>query len=87
MKIARLARLDLDEQAAAAYAGDLASVLELVQRMQAVDVAGVEPLAHPLEIASPLRADEVTEEDQRERFQQGAPAVADGYYLVPKFMD
>ena len=85
--IAWLARLSIEDEAEAGYAGDMADILALVEQMQAVDTSSVAPLAHPLELITPLRADRVTEEDEREDFQRHAPLTQDGYYLVPKFVE
>ena len=85
--IAWLARLTIEDRAVAGYAKDLADILALVEQMQSVDTAAIEPLAHPLEIDTQLRPDEVTEADQRDSFQEIAPVTEDGYYLVPKFIE
>ncbi len=85
--IAWLARLTLEEQAAAGYAKDLTDILVLVEQMQAVDTAAVEPLAHPLEIAAQRRPDHVNESNRREDFQKTAPVTRDGYYIVPRFVE
>jgi len=85
--VAHLARLAVDEQRIPDYSRDLSRILELVEQMQAVDTASVAPMAHPLDMAQRLRADEVTEPDQRERFQVIAPAVEDGVYLVPRVIE
>jgi len=58
-----------------------------VEQLDSTDTGGVTPMAHPLDAVQRLRADEVTETDQRERFQAIAPAVEDGLYLVPKVID
>lgn len=86
-RIARLARLSLSEAEAAALGADLAGILALVERMNSLDTAAVEPLAHPLELEARLRPDAVTESVDRGQFQQLAPAVADGLYLVPRVVD
>ena len=44
-------------------------------------------MAHALEVTQPLRADVVTERNQRDAYQAIAPAVQDGLYLVPKVME
>ncbi len=85
--VAHLARLAVDEQRIPDYSRDLSRILELVEQMQAVDTASVEPMAHPLDMAQRLRPDEVTEPNQRERFQAIAPAVEDGVYLVPRVIE
>ncbi|MDX1606776.1 MAG: Asp-tRNA(Asn)/Glu-tRNA(Gln) amidotransferase subunit GatC [Candidatus Competibacterales bacterium] len=85
--IAHLARLGIDETDIPAYARDLSAILELVAQMNAIDVSGIEPLAHPLEMAQRLRPDEVTEQDSHERFQAGAPLTEGGLYLVPRVIE
>jgi len=66
-------------------------ILGLIEEMRAVDTAGIEPMAHPLDAQLPegqrLRPDEVAEKDRREDYQKVAPAVADGLYLVPKVIE
>jgi aspartyl-tRNA(Asn)/glutamyl-tRNA(Gln) amidotransferase subunit C len=86
-KIAHLARLGIEDQEAESYAKDLSNILDLVEQMNAVDTVGVEPMAHPLHMAQRLRPDEVTETDQRDKFQSIAPSVEDGLYLVPKVIE
>jgi len=86
-KIAHLARLAIGAADIPAYARNLSSILELVAQMNAVDTSGVEPLAHPLEMAQRLRPDEVSESDQWERFQAIAPSVEAGLYLVPQVIE
>jgi aspartyl-tRNA(Asn)/glutamyl-tRNA(Gln) amidotransferase subunit C len=86
-KIAHLARLAVDEFAIAEYARNLSRILELAEQMNAVDTAGIEPLAHPLDASQRLRSDEVTESDRREQFQAIAPQVEAGLYLVPKVIE
>lgn len=86
-KIAHLARLAIEPQASATLGRELSNILDLVAQMDAVDTAAVEPMAHPLEMAQRLRADEVTEDDRRDRYQAGAPAVENGLFLVPKVIE
>ena len=85
--IAHLARLAISEEDIPAYAENLSNILTLVEQMSAVDTGGVEPMAHPLEMAQRLREDAVTEANQREHFQQHAPAVENGLFLVPKVIE
>ncbi|MCW9088540.1 MAG: Asp-tRNA(Asn)/Glu-tRNA(Gln) amidotransferase subunit GatC [Gammaproteobacteria bacterium] len=85
--IAHLARLAISEEDVPAYAENLTSILTLVEQMSAVDTSGVEPMAHPLEMAQRLREDVVTEENRRDHFQQYAPAVENGLFLVPRVIE
>ena len=86
-QIARLARLALGEDEIGLYQRELSNILGLVDTMNSVNTAAVAPLAHPLEITARLRPDEVTETNQRDKFQAIAPAVANGYYLVPRVIE
>lgn len=86
-KIAHLARLAIREEDAPAYARNLSAILELVAQMNAVDTTGVAPMAHPLDTDQRSRPDEVTEPNQRERFQAIAPRIEAGLYLVPKVIE
>jgi aspartyl-tRNA(Asn)/glutamyl-tRNA(Gln) amidotransferase subunit C len=86
-RIARLARIALQPDETPELADRLNRILTLIGEMQAVDTAGIEPMSHALDVLQRLRPDEVTDTDQRERFQAVAPAVADGLYLVPKVIE
>ena len=85
--IAHLARLEVDPEDVGRYAEELTGILDLVERMDAADTDGVEPMAHPLDEAQRLRPDRVTEEVDRGRFQVIAPKVRDGLYLVPRVLE
>ena len=87
LKIAHLARLAVSDQQADALVRDLSGILDLVAQMDAVDTAGVTPMAHPLDMVQRLRPDEVTETDRRAAFQAIAPLTEDGLYLVPKVIE
>ena len=86
-KVARLARLTVDDGAIAATTATIGNILAMVDRMQSVDTAGVPPLAHPLDAIQRLRQDEVSETDQREQLQSCAPAVEEGLFLVPRVIE
>ena len=86
-KIAHLARLHIDESDAEEVATRITDILVLIDQMQSVDTDAVEPLAHPLDLVQRLRADEITEDNQRDRLQKLAPASEDGLYLVPKVLE
>jgi aspartyl-tRNA(Asn)/glutamyl-tRNA(Gln) amidotransferase subunit C len=86
-RIAELARLELSPADSAAMQQQLNGILAMVDRMQAVDTAGVEPMSHPQKAKQRLREDEVAERDRREAFQAIAPATEDGLYLVPKVIE
>lgn len=86
-KLLRLAALRLEADERERLAGDLERIVEFVDAMQAADTEGVAPLAHPLDEIQRLRADRVTENVDRERFQDLAPVARDGFYLVPRVVE
>ncbi len=86
-KIAQLARIAVRPEDMAGYAQNLSNIFHLMDQMNAVNIDGVEPMAHPQELTARMRADEVTELDWRERFQALAPQTEAGLYLVPKVIE
>jgi aspartyl-tRNA(Asn)/glutamyl-tRNA(Gln) amidotransferase subunit C len=85
--IAMLARLRIADDEAAETVEKLSRIVAFVDQLSAAPTEDVLPMAHPLHLAQRLRADEVTEENQRERIQQNAPEVSDGLYLVPRVIE
>jgi len=86
-KIALLARIRVEQAAVPEIADRINDILKMVDSMQAVDTAGIEPMANPLDANQRLREDIVTETNQREAFQAIAPQVEQGLYLVPKVIE
>lgn len=86
-RIARLARVGVSEAEAAHYQEQLNNIFGLIAQMQSVDTTGVAPMAHAQDLSQRLRDDLVREPDQRDKFQQIAPAVEAGLYLVPKVIE
>ncbi len=86
-KIAHLARLSISDDDIPSYADNLSNILQLVEQMSSVDTNGITPMAHPLSESQRLREDNVTELNQRDHFQQIAPATKNGLYLVPKVIE
>lgn len=86
-KVARLARLAMNDQELQAAQTQLNNIFGLIAEMQAVDTKGVEPMSHSQDLAQRLRADVVTEPNQREAFQAVAPQVEQGLYLVPQVIE
>lgn len=86
-KIAHLARLDVSEADVDEVTRRITDILNLIDQMQAVDTDDVEPLAHPLDVVQRLRADNITESNQRESLQKLAPNCDAGLYLVPRVIE
>jgi aspartyl-tRNA(Asn)/glutamyl-tRNA(Gln) amidotransferase subunit C len=86
-KIAHLARLTLSDSDIAFYTPQLSNILAFIEDLNQADTSNVEPLAHPLDVTQRLRPDTVIESDLRDKFQQIAPQVEAGLYLVPKVIE
>jgi aspartyl-tRNA(Asn)/glutamyl-tRNA(Gln) amidotransferase subunit C len=86
-RIAKLARIRVNEDEASAYRGQLNGIFSLIEEMQAADTAGVEPMSHAQDLSQRLRPDSVTEPNRREAFQTVAPQTENGLYLVPKVIE
>jgi aspartyl-tRNA(Asn)/glutamyl-tRNA(Gln) amidotransferase subunit C len=86
-RIAYLARIEITPSEAADVRTKLESIFELIGRMRAVDTTGIAPMSHAQDVVLPLREDRITETDRHALYQQGAPAVEDGLYLVPKVLE
>ena len=86
-RIAMLARLELTEAEYAESVKKLNSIVDFVDQLSQADTRDVVPMAHPLHATQRLRADDVTETDERDHYQENAAAVSDGLYLVPKVIE
>jgi len=90
-RIARLARLELNPQESEQTLTQLTRFFGMVEKMQAVDTSGIEPLSHPTAVMQRvqlrLRPDNVNESNQREANQRSAPAVEHGLFLVPRVIE
>jgi aspartyl-tRNA(Asn)/glutamyl-tRNA(Gln) amidotransferase subunit C len=87
LRAARLARIAIDEAEADGVLEQLERIFGMIEEMQAVDVSGVEPMAHAQDVTLRLREDVVSETDQHELFQAVAPRVEQDLYLVPKVIE
>ena len=87
VKIADLAKIQIKDEQINDIATSLEKILRLVDEMNSVDTNDVTPMSHPLNLKQELRKDEVTEVNDRERFQKNSAYTNDGYYKVPKIID
>jgi aspartyl-tRNA(Asn)/glutamyl-tRNA(Gln) amidotransferase subunit C len=85
--IATLARLELADGEFEDVVDKLSRIVDFVDQLQAAPTDDVVPMAHPLNMTQRLRADEVTEQDDRAHIQENAPLTEGGYYLVPKVIE
>ena len=87
LRIAHLARIDIDAHAAGEVRAKLDAIFAMIDQLNQVDTQGILPMAHAQDVMLPLRDDVVTASDQRRLFQSVAPAVSEGLYLVPRVIE
>ena len=85
--IAHLARLEVTEAEIPAYTEKLGKIIDFIDELGAADTDDLLPMAHPLDMSQRLRADEVTEINERDRYQENAPQTQDGLYVVPRVVE
>ena len=65
----------------------LSQVLEYIEKLQAVDVSGVEPTAHAFPLLNVTRSDQVRPSMSNEEALRNAPAHANGLFIVPNIVE
>ena len=86
-RIAHLARIEITDDEARNTLAQLVDIFGMIERMQAVDTTGIEPMADPLGGTQRLRDDAVTEGDQRAATMPNAPAQVEGLFVVPRVVE
>jgi aspartyl-tRNA(Asn)/glutamyl-tRNA(Gln) amidotransferase subunit C len=83
LHVARLARLRLSEEEVDRMAGEMSTILEHVETMNELDLEGIEPTTHVVELQNVLREDVPRDSLPPERALEQAPDAADGGFRVP----
>lgn len=86
-KVAGLARLRLTDAEMEKYAGQLNNIMGFVEQLNEVNTDNVEPLPSPVDMALPLRRDEVTDGGDPDAVLSNAPEAMEGFYVVPKVVE
>ncbi len=87
LHVAELARLDFSEEEAGRFTGQMAAILEYVEKLSEPELDGVEPTAHVHDIVNAFRADEVKPSLPNEKALAAAPSSEDGCFRVPKVIE
>jgi aspartyl-tRNA(Asn)/glutamyl-tRNA(Gln) amidotransferase subunit C len=83
LHVARLARLRLSDAEVARMQGELSTILDHIEKLNELDLDGVEPTSHVVELENVLREDAPRPSLPRERALEQAPDVAGGGFRVP----
>jgi aspartyl-tRNA(Asn)/glutamyl-tRNA(Gln) amidotransferase subunit C len=83
LHVARLARLELSEDEVTRMTGELSAILDHIEKISALDLDGVPPTSHVVEVTGALRPDEPRPSLPRDVALANAPAVEDEGFSVP----
>ncbi len=85
--VAHLARLHLDDQEIETLQPQMEQIVELVKKIDELDVTGVEPTSHAVAVTNVLREDTSREGIDRELVLQNAPLEDNDHFVVPKIVE
>ena len=83
LHVAKLARLELTEEELERFAGELSKVLDHIEKISELDLDGVPPTSHVVDVPNALRPDVPRPCLPREVALANAPAVEDDGFSVP----
>ena len=86
-KIARLARIKIEEDQLAPLAGELNNIVGWIEQLAEVDTDNIKPMASVVDVKLRWRDDEVTDGDKPEAVLANAPEGEFGFYTVPKVIE
>lgn len=86
-KVARLARLKVEEKDLERYGAQLTNILKFVEQLDEVKTDNVEPLANVVDIKLRLRDDAVTDGGVQQDVLANAPEKMEGFFVVPKVVE
>ena len=86
-KVAKLARIKVEDDALDALANEFNAILGFVEQLNEVDVEGVEPMTSVTPMRLKRREDVVTDGDQQDKVLSNAPDAREGFFAVPKVVE
>ncbi|MFD1913914.1 Asp-tRNA(Asn)/Glu-tRNA(Gln) amidotransferase subunit GatC [Halodurantibacterium flavum] len=86
-RVAKLARIKVEEGDLPALAGELSNILTFMEQLNEVDVEGVEPMTSVTPQRLKRRADVVTDGGMQEKVLSNAPDAREGFFAVPKVVE
>lgn len=86
-RVAKLARIKVEESALPALAAELSNILGFMEQLNEVDVEGVEPMTSVTPMRLKRRPDVVTDGNQQAAILSNAPDAREGFFAVPKVVE
>ena len=86
-RVAKLARLRIEEDKLPAVAETFNAVLGFIEKLNAVDIEGVEPMISMTPMQLYRRNDDVTDGDKVDQILANAPDAREGFFAVPKVVE
>ena len=86
-RIAKLARIKVEEADVPRLEGELNAILRWIEQLNEVDVSKVEPLTSVVAMKMKMRKDEVTDGNYPKEVVRNAPVSEDEFYMVPKVVE
>ncbi|WP_209504627.1 MULTISPECIES: Asp-tRNA(Asn)/Glu-tRNA(Gln) amidotransferase subunit GatC [unclassified Ruegeria] len=86
-KVAKLARIKVEDDALPALASEFNTILGFIEQLNEVDVDGVEPMVSVTPMRLKRRKDEVTDGNQQDKVLANAPDAREGFFAVPKVVE
>ena len=83
-RVVKLARIELTPEEERRLAPQLSEVLKYIEKLNELDVSGVEPTAHATPLSNVMREDEPRDSLSQEDALRNAPKAANGLFVVPK---
>lgn len=87
LHIAKLSKLEISEDKLASYTNDMSQIIEFANKLSEVNVEGVKPTAHILNIYNVFKKDEISPSFSREDILKNAPEAQGGCISVPKVVE
>ncbi len=82
-----LAKLELNEEEKEQAKKDMNRMLDYIDKLNELDVSGVEPMSHVFPVSNVFREDVITNTDTRDAILENAPAKKDGCFKVPRTVE
>jgi len=86
-KVAKLARIKVEDDALPALANEFNTILGFIEQLNEVDVEGVEPMTSVTPMRLKRREDVVTDGDMQDKILKNAPDAREGFFAVPKVVE